>query len=270
MDTIPVRDVDVPALGFGTWPMEGETCEQAVRDALEVGYRHVDTAQMYDNEAAVGRAVADAAVAREDVFVVTKLLRENLPAERVASSFERSLDRLGMDHVDHLLVHAPSDSVPIEETMGAMNDLQAEGLVDHVGVSNFSVSQLRAAMAASETPILTNQVAYHPYRDRSELLAFCVDHDVALTAYSPLDEGAVVDDGTLADVGERHGKTAAQVALRWLLQQPNVVAIPKAASREHVRANVEVFDFELTGAEMERVFGLGGGRLDDIRDVVGL
>ena len=264
-----MQGVDVPALGLGTWPMEGERCRRAVATALDLGYRHVDTAQMYANEDAVGAAVAAADVPREDVFVVTKLLRGNLAPADVRTSFAASLDRLGLAAVDLLLIHAPSSSVPIEETMAAMNELQAEGTVDHVGVSNFSVDQLRAAMDASGTPVVTNQVEYHPYRDRTELLSFCVEHDVALTAYSPLDEGGVVGDETLAAIGERHGKTAAQVALRWLLQQPNVVAIPKASSREHLRENRDVFDFALTAAEMERVFELGGGAPGRVRDLLG-
>lgn len=270
METVTVQGVEIPALGFGTWPMNGERCREAVATALDVGYRHVDTAQMYDNEDAVGAAIADSPVSREDVFVVTKLLRRNLDHDAVLSSFERSLDRLGFESVDLLLIHAPNSSVPIAETMGAMNELQDEGLVDHVGVSNFSVSQLRDAMEASETPIVTNQVEYHPYRDQTDLLEFCVEEDLALTAYSPLDEGGVVGDEALERIGERHGKTAAQVALRWLLQQPNVVTIPKAGSRDHVEQNYDVFDFELTDEEMDRIFGLSGGPLDRVRELLGL
>jgi diketogulonate reductase-like aldo/keto reductase len=270
MQTVTAGGAEIPALGFGTWPMTGERCREAVATALSAGYRHVDTAQMYDNERAVGRAVAESAVPREDVFVVTKLLRENLGADAVRASFADSLDRLGMDRVDLLLIHSPSRSVPTEETMGAMNELQARGLVDHVGVSNFSVDRLRAAMAASETPVLTNQVSYHPYRVRSDLLAFCHEHDVALTAYSPLDKGDVVGDDTLQAIGDRHGKTAAEVALRWLVQQPGVVAIPKASNERHIRENAAVFDFELSDDEMARVFELSGGLERRLRELLGL
>lgn len=270
MDYVTAHGVDVPALGFGTWPMRGETCRTAVRTALEYGYRHVDTAQMYQNEAAVGRAIADSGVPREDVFLVTKLLRGNLAHEDVLRSTAASLERLDTDYVDLLLIHSPSRSVPIEETIGAMNRLQAEGTVEHIGVSNFSVAQLEAAMEASETPVLTDQVEYHPFTSQSDLLEFCLDHDVVLTAYSPVARGRVLGNDTLGEIGERYGKTPAQVALRWLVQQEIVAAIPKAATPEHIAENVDVFDFELTPDEMERVFDLQGGLLTRLRARLGL
>jgi diketogulonate reductase-like aldo/keto reductase len=265
MEYVSVHGVTVPAIGFGTARMTGEPCERAVRHALELGYRHVDTAQMYDNESAVGRAIAAADVDREAVFVTTKLDRGNRAHDDVVSTTNASLDRLGLDAVDLLLVHSPNVRVPVEETVGAMNELQREGLVHHVGVSNFSVGGLRDAIEASEAPIVTNQVEYHPYRHQDDLLAFCSEAGVVLTAYSPLDVGRAASDRTLADIGERHGKTAAQVALRWLVQQPSVVTIPKAASEAHLAENLDVFDFELTDEEMERVFDLGSGLADRVR-----
>ncbi|TMT87436.1 aldo/keto reductase [Haloterrigena sp. H1] len=256
MEHVSVRDVDVPALGLGTWPMKGKPCMRAMTTALELGYRHVDTAQMYDNEDAIGAAIADSSVDRDDVFVTTKLRRENLRRDDALGSFQRSLERLGTDHVDLLLIHAPNPAVPIEETIAVMNQLQDERLVRQIGVSNFSIAQLQDAIAASETPIVTNQVRYHPYCDRSVLLECCRDNDIMLTAYSPLAEGEIVTDETLAQIGASYEKTAAQVALRWLLQQENVSAIPKASSREHLRENIDIFDFELTDAEMDRIFAL--------------
>ncbi|MFD1563621.1 aldo/keto reductase [Haloarchaeobius amylolyticus] len=256
MEHVSLRGVDIPSLGLGTWPMTGTQCTEAVRTALELGYRHVDTAQMYDNEDAIGAAIADSRVDRDDVFVTTKLLRENLRRDDALESFQRSLDHLGTAYVDLLLIHAPNPDVPIDETIAVMNQLQDEGSVRHIGVSNFSIAQLRDAMAASETPILTNQVRYHPYRDRSVLLEYCRDNDIMLTAYSPLAEGEIATDETLAQIGATYDKTAAQVALRWLLQQENVSTIPKASSREHLRENIDIFDFELTDAEMDRIFAL--------------
>ena len=255
MEHVTAQGVDVPAVGFGTWPMKGDACRTAVEYALEVGYRHVDTAQMYDNEGAVGRAVADSAVPREDVFLVTKILRRNLAREDVLNSVEESLQRLGTS-IDLLLIHAPSRSVPIEESVGAMNELQERGVVEHIGVSNFSVEQVRRAMDASETPILTNQIEYHPFENRDEMRAFCVENDAVLTAYSPLGEGRVVGNEVLEEIGGRYGKTAAQTALRWLIQQDAVAAIPKASRRDHIEENFDVFDFELTDDEMERIFDL--------------
>jgi diketogulonate reductase-like aldo/keto reductase len=269
MEHVTAAGVDVPALGFGTWPMKTETCRTAVEHALEVGYRHLDTAQMYNNEAAVGEAIADSEVPREDVFLVTKILRENLAYDDVLRSVEESAQRLGTE-IDLLLIHAPSRSVPIDESISAMNELQETGTVDHIGVSNFSVEELRQAMAASDTPILTNQVEYHPFKSRSELLEFCIENGVMLTAYSPLGKGRVVGNETLEAIGARYEKTAAQVALRWLVQQEMVAAIPKASSPAHIEANVDVFDFELSDEEMEQIFDLQGGLVSRLRSRLGL
>jgi diketogulonate reductase-like aldo/keto reductase len=269
MEYVNTRGVDVPALGFGTYPMEGEECRRAVETALDVGYRHIDTAQMYENETAVGRAIANSPVDRADVFLVTKVLRRNLARDDVVASVERSLDRLGTD-IDLLLIHSPSDTVPIEESIGAMNELQDDGHVEHIGVSNFSVGQMEAAIDASETPILTNQVRYHPFHGQDDVLEFCITNGIVLTAYSPIARTRVIGTDTLHGIGERYGKTEAQVALRWLLQQETVSAIPKAATREHQAENFDVFDFELTPEEMDRIFELQGGLVSRLRDGLGL
>jgi diketogulonate reductase-like aldo/keto reductase len=270
MEYATVRGIKVPKIGLGTARMTGEGCRQAVETGLDLGYRHLDTAQLYDNEDAVGEVIAASGVDRSEVFLTTKLHRRNLAPEDVFESFAASLNRLGTDYVDLLLIHAPSDAVPVEETIDAMNELQDEGKVERVGVSNFSVEQLRAAMDASDTLILTNQVEYHPHYRQDDLLEFCIDEDVALTAYSPLDEGRLTDDATLVGIGDRYGKTAGQVGLRWLVQQENVVAIPKASSLDHQRENLDVFDFELTDEEMERLFELRKGLAGPIRDLLGL
>ncbi|MDG5819783.1 aldo/keto reductase [Natronococcus sp. A-GB7] len=259
--TIDAGNAAIPALGFGTARMTGDECRRAVAAALEAGYRHLDTAQMYDNEDAVGDALAASDVAREDVFVVTKVDTDNLARDAVLESTRRSLERLGVETIDLLLIHAPRDHTPLEETLGAMNELQEEGQVDHIGVSNFSVAQLERARELSTTPIVANQVKYHPYYRQDELLSYCVDNDVCLTAYSPLAEGAVVGDDRLAKIGERYDKSASQVALRWLVQQPAVAAIPKASSRDHLEANAAIFDFELSSEEMRTVFELTDPRL---------
>lgn len=252
MESVSVDSVEVPVLGFGTWRLEGDECRTAVKRALELGYRHVDTAQMYGNERAVGRAIEESPVEREEVFLVTKVRRKNLAPEDVRQTVEASLDRLGTD-IDLLLIHSPSQTVPLEDSLAVMNEFQDEGSVSHIGVSNFSVDQTRAAMEASETPILTNQVEYHPFKDQDELLAFCRDEGVLLTAYSPLADGQVPGTDLLERIGAEHGKSAAQVAIRWLIQQENVAAIPKAASRDHQAENADVFDFRLTDEEMDQI-----------------
>ncbi|WP_266081553.1 aldo/keto reductase [Haladaptatus caseinilyticus] len=266
-EAVTINGVTIPALGLGTAPMTGRECRVAVEQALELGYRHVDTAQMYNNEDAVGAGITAAAVDREDVFVTTKLNRGNVAPEKVLSSVEASLDRLDTTYIDLLLIHAPSNRVQITDTIGAMNDLQDRGLVHHIGVSNFSVEQTRAAMEASRTPIVTNQVQYNPYHRRDNLLAFCIQHDVSLTAYTPLAKGRVATNETLITIGEQYGKTGAQVALRWLLQQSNVIAIPKASRSEHLQENFDVFDFKLTDDEMDAIFAVTGGVIDRLREM---
>jgi diketogulonate reductase-like aldo/keto reductase len=272
MEHVTVQDAEIPALGLGTWKLRGRECREAVRAALELGYRHLDTAAYYGNQREIGAAIADSPIDREELFVTTKVRGSNLAREDVKRSFADSREALGLDIVDLLLIHWPSRSVPIAETIGAMNDLQREGHLRDIGVSNFSISQLEEAMVASETPLLTNQIEYHPFCDRGDLLAFCIDHEVMLTAYSPFDQGAsrVIENDTLAEMGAKYDKSPAQVALRWLAQQKVVSAIPKATSREHLAANLAIFDFELSDEEMARVFDLQGGVVDRVRSALGL
>jgi diketogulonate reductase-like aldo/keto reductase len=255
MDEIQVQGTSVPAIGLGTWQLTGPSCTETVETALEMGYRHVDTAQAYGNERQVGLGMEAAAVDREDVFLTTKLDGSNRDERSVRRSTRESLNKLGTDYLDLLLIHWPNTPwmASLSETLGAMNDLVEEGLVRHIGVSNFSPSLLDEARDISAAPILTDQVQYHPYWDQRKLLDYCRIHDVLLTAYSPLARGGVLDDPALVQVGNRYGKSPAQVALRWLLQQDGVAAIPKASSRDHLEANLAVFDFELTDAEMDRV-----------------
>lgn len=255
MDDIQVQGTSVPALGLGTWQLTGQTCRETVETALEMGYRHVDTAQAYGNERQVGLGMDAAAVDREEVFLTTKLDGSNRDERSVRRSTRESLNKLGTDYLDLLLIHWPNTPwmAPLSETLGAMNDLVEEGLVRHIGVSNFSPSLLDKARDISSTPIFTDQVQYHPYWDQRKLLDYCRIHDVLLTAYSPLARGGVLDDPALVQIGNRYGKSPAQVALRWLVQQEGVAAIPKASSREHLEANLAVFDFELTDAEMARI-----------------
>lgn len=243
----------VPTIGLGTWRLEGADCRRAVETALEIGYRHVDTAQAYGNERHVGVAMSAAEVDRDDVFLTTKVWVRNAGYDDVIASTRASLDRLGVDYVDLLLLHWPNPLVDIEETMAAMTDLREEGLTRHVGVSNFSVSQLERARAAADAPIVTNQVQFNPYDPKRELLRYCQDEDVVLTAYSPLAHGGAIHDDRLRAIGDRHGKSPAQVALRWAIQHRNVIVIPKATSREHVEENYDVFDFELSREEMETI-----------------
>jgi len=249
-----IKGEKVPSLGLGTYRLTGEACVRAVERALSMGYRHVDTAQMYGNEAEVGRGIQASGVDRGEVFLTTKVWPDDFARERVKGKTQESLKKLGTDYADLLLMHWPSERVPLEETLGAMSELQEEGSVLHVGVSNFSPALVEEASGHAE--IFCNQVEYHPYKDQSDLLAQAQELDYLLTAYRPLSRGSVEDDATLREIGEAHGKTAAQVALRWLVQQEKVSAIPKATGAEHLAANLDVFDFELSGEEMDRVSAL--------------
>ncbi|WP_340098411.1 aldo/keto reductase [Salinibaculum salinum] len=259
MESVSAGDAEIPALGVGTFELSGVECRRTVETALELGYRHVDTAEYYDNETAVGAGIERAPVDRDEVFLTTKVWRSNLAAEDVRPAVEASLDRLGVDYVDLLLIHWPHPRVPVSETLSVMEDLCDDGLVNHLGVSNFTRSQLTEAIDIADVPLVTDQVLYHPLTDQRALQQFCVDANVALTAYSPLARGAVVGREELSQIGQRYEKTAAQVAIRWLVQQEQVMAIPRSTSRDHLAQNLAVFDFELTDEEMTRIHELRGG-----------
>lgn len=257
MEHIEVQGFTIPSLGFGTWELTGESCYEAVRHALELGYRHIDTAQAYGNEQEVGRALADSEVDRDDVWVTTKVWNTNLADDDVRRSTEGSLRDLGLDHVDLLLVHWPSDRVPLEETLGAMDQVREDGRTRTIGLSNFTPSQVEHALDLA--PVICDQVEYHPFLDQSELRELCVDRDLMLTAYSPLAKGRVLRDETLGKIAADRGETAAQVALRWLLDQPNVAAIPRSSSADHRATNLDVFDLELSDDERRRIDDLARG-----------
>lgn len=255
MEYVAVKGEEVPAIGLGTWRLSGEDCVRAVGGALGLGYRHIDTAQMYDNEEEVGRGIRGSGVDREEIFLVTKIRTSNFSHKDVLASARESLRKLGTDYVDLLLMHWPNPSVPVGETLGAMRELQEDGSVRHVGVSNFSPRQVEEA--AEYATIFCNQVEYHPYREQDALREQARQMDYLLTAYSPVAKGRVRGDRTLGEIGAAYGKTTSQVALRWLVQQEKVAAIPKAQSREHQESNLEIFDFELDEEEMRRISGLG-------------
>ena len=251
-----IKGEKVPSLGLGTYRLTGEACTEAVERALSMGYRHVDTAQMYGNEAEVGRGIENSGVGRGELFLTTKVWPGDYEHDRVIEKTRGSLKKLRTDHVDLLLMHWPGDGVPLGETLGAMRELQEEGAVKHVGVSNFSPSL--AEEAAEHVDVFCNQVEYHVYRDQDALLQQASEMDYLLVAYRPLSRGNVENDATLREIGEAHGKTAAQVALRWLVQQEKVSAIPKSTGEDHLRANLDVFDFGLSDEEMGRVSSLRG------------
>lgn len=255
--TLNVRGIEIPKLGLGTWQLSGENCVEAVCDAIELGYRHIDTAHAYGNEAQVGRGIRDSGRNRDEMFLTTKLWYTDLRAVAVHDQVEQSLRDLRTEYIDLLLVHWPNRRVPLAETLAAMLEARDAGRVRHVGVSNFPSLLLREAL--EHAPLICDQVEYHPYLGQPHVFDVAREHELMVTAYSPLAQGTVLRDRTIGEIAETHERTPAQVALRWLLDQPLVAAVPKAASREHRAANLDVFDFELTDDERARIAALERG-----------
>jgi 2,5-diketo-D-gluconate reductase B len=244
-------------LGLGTWQnTDPDACAESVRQALEMGYRHVDTAQAYDNETAVGEGIARADVAREDVFLATKVWTSNLAHDDVIHTVTQSLDRLGVDYVDLLYVHWPADEYDPEDTLSAFDQLYDDGLVENVGVSNFEPRHLDEAQEILDAPLFANQVEMHPLLQQDDLVAYATENDVNLVAYSPLARGKVFDVPEIQAVAEKHDASAAQVSLAWLLQRDGVAAIPKASSEAHIRDNWGARDLQLDDEDVAKIEGI--------------
>jgi diketogulonate reductase-like aldo/keto reductase len=260
MDTITVQGETLDRIGLGTWALRGETCEKAVQIAFAEGYRHIDTAEFYRNETEIGRVISGSGLNRESIFLTSKVWSNHLRYRDVLQACDQSLKRLGVACIDLYLIHWPNSSVPLEGTLRAMNELIEAGKARYIGVSNFSTQMLGEARQLSQVPIFTNQVEYHVYRNEALLLSYCQDNDILLTAYSPLAKGRVRRDELLKRIGRSHGKTGSQVALKWLVQQDHVIAIPKSSKVGHLKENIELFDFELSTEEMAEISKLAGGR----------
>ncbi|MCC6947037.1 MAG: aldo/keto reductase [Bradyrhizobiaceae bacterium] len=245
----------IPILGLGTWDLRGRACARIVEQALRLGYRHVDTAQVYENEREVGEGVRGSGLPREQVFVTTKVWWTNLSAGALERSIAESLARLKLGYVDLLLLHWPNASVPLSESIMALCKMQREGLARHVGVSNFTVTLIEQAVALATEPIVNNQIEMHPYLDQTRVVEACQRRGISVTAYCPIARGAATGDDVLARIGRAHGKTAAQVSLRYLVQQ-GIIAIPRTSRLERLTENFEIFDFELTGEELAAIRAL--------------
>lgn len=245
MQTIDTQGIHIPRLGFGTFRMPGNDCQPVVESALALGYRHIDTAAMYDNEAAVGAALAASALPREDLFITTKVWHDQLAPDAIRRAIDRSLSKLGLDRVDLFMVHWPSKDMDMAAVLQTMATLRDEGLVRAVGVCNFNLPMLRHAVEQLGAPLAALQVEYHPYLDQSALLGYVRSRGMALTAYAPLAQGRVAEDETLRRIGEKYGFSAAQVAVAWLLGQEGVVAIPKAQRIESQKGNLAALSLAL-------------------------
>ncbi|HWE78417.1 MAG TPA: aldo/keto reductase [Pseudolabrys sp.] len=245
----------VPAVGFGTSPMTGGMSPETVLAAFAAGYRHIDTARKYGTEAAVGEAMRASGLPREDIFLTTKVSHENLRPDDFARSVDQSLAALGVDYVDLLLVHWPNPQIPLTETMPALGKAKRQGLARHIGVANFNIALLDQAIALCPEPLAVLQAEYHPYLDQAKLLAAVRKRGLVYVAYCPLGRGRLFGDPVLVEIAERHGRSVAQIALRWLLQQ-KVASIPFSSNQQRIADNYNVFDFELSEDEMRRISAL--------------
>ncbi len=253
---VSANGAEIPAIGLGTWNLRGEDVVRAVSAALDAGYRHIDTAAMYGNEAEIGEAIRYHPVSREEIFVTTKVWYSDLADGQLQKSAAESLRRLGLDQVDLLLIHWPSRKISFREQVLALCDAKRRGLTRHIGVSNFTPAFLEGAVALASEPIVTNQVEHHPWLDQRKLMETGRRLGVATTSYAPLGRQQLLGEPAIIAIARGKAKTPAQIVLRWHLQQPMNIAIPKSAQPQRIAENIDILDFELTAEEMEAITGL--------------
>jgi len=249
--------MSVPLFGLGTFRLKGQTVMESVRDALEIGYRAIDTAQIYENEAAMGQAIQDSSVPRDELYLTTKIWVDNFRRDRLAPSLQESLDRLKTDYVDLTLIHWPSpDGIPVDEFMTALRDARDKGLTREIGISNFNIDLMKQAIASvGAANIATNQVELHPFLQNRKLTQFARDQDIHITSYMTLAYGKVLEEPVLQQVAERHEASPAQVALAWAMQLGYAV-IPSSTRRSHLESNFRARQLQLTDADMEAIAAL--------------
>ena len=252
---LSANGAEIPAIGFGTSQL-GD-CGEIVATALKLGYRHLDTAWKYGSEKGVGEGIRASGVPRKEIFLCTKVSHEYLRADDFARKVDESLKTLQVDYVDLLHVHWPSpEKIPLAETMGALAKAKRDGLTRHIGVANFNIVLTEEAIRLCPEPLVTLQAEYHPYLDQTKILDYCRKRGLVVTAYCPLGRGRLFNDPLIGEVARSKGKTIAQVALRWLMQQGNIAAIPRSANPKHMAESLDVFNFTLTDDEMKKIFAL--------------
>jgi len=255
--TISNRGAAIPAIGYGTMEFpEPDRAPELVAHAIECGYRHIDTARKYGSEQWVGEGIRATGIRREELFITTKVTEDNAREADFARSVETSLKTLGLDYVDLLLIHWPQPRVPLAETLGALRRAKSQGLMRHIGVSNFTVALLEEASRICPDELVTNQIEYHALLRQDKQLAACRRHGLMVTCHAPLARGRLLDDPVIGAAAATHGKTPAQVALRWLVQQPGIAAVPRALEPAQIEENIDIFNFALSDAEMERIGAL--------------
>jgi 2,5-diketo-D-gluconate reductase B len=260
MENLQTQGISLPRLGLGTFRMQGEACRAAVESALGLGYRHIDTAEMYGNEDAIGAAIAASGVARRDLHVTTKVWHENLAPDAIRRAFGASLKKLKLDQVDLYLVHWPSRNMDLAAIFETLLGLKQEGRTRAIGVANFNVALLKTVVEEIKAPIACNQIEYHVMLDQTKLAKYLAAKSIPLVAYAPLAQGRAASDETLISIGRKHGASAAQVALKWLLDQDGVAAIPKASRTESQRANLDALKLKLDDEDRKAIAALPKGR----------
>jgi 2,5-diketo-D-gluconate reductase B len=256
MENLTTQGISLPRLGLGTFRMQGDVCRAAVESALELGYRHIDTAEMYANEEAIGAAIAASGVARKDLHVTTKVWNENLAADAMRRAFDKSLKKLRLDQVDLYLVHWPAPNMNLPAMFETLMKLKQEGRTRAIGVANFNIALLKTVVEEIKAPIACNQIEYHVMLDQTKVAKYLTAKSIPLVAYCPLAQGRAASDETLLAIGKKHGASAAQVALRWLLDQDGVAAIPKTSRRESQQANLDALKVKLDDDDRKKIAAL--------------
>jgi 2,5-diketo-D-gluconate reductase B len=256
MEYLQSQGIRLPRLGLGTFRMQGDACRAAVESALALGYRHIDTAEMYGNEEAIGAAIAAARIKREDLHVTTKVWNENLAPDAIRRAFDTSLKKLRLDTVDLYLVHWPAKNMNLPAMFETLMKLKQDGRTRAIGVANFNIALLKTVVEEIKAPIACNQIEYHVMLDQTPVRKYLAAKSIPLVAYCPLAQGRAASDETLAAIGRKHGASAAQVALKWLLDQDGVAAIPKASRRESQKANLDAQNIGLDDEDIEAIAGL--------------
>ncbi len=257
MHRVPANGANIPAIGLGTWTLKEDLATELVGSALKSGYRHIDTAAMYENEEAVGAGIRASGLTRDEVFLTSKVWPTDIAEGDLQRSVEASLKRLGTNYLDLALIHWPSKSIPLAESVKALNEVRDRGLARNIGVSNFTSALIEEAVALSEHPLACNQVEYHPFLDQDRVMSACKRHGMALVSYCPLARGSELFEAPeVAGPAQSYGKSPAQIVLRWHVQQDGVIAIPRSSNAGRIKQNFEIFDFALTPGEMAAISAL--------------